>query len=152
MGDLEQRIETRIHPGRWKLLTLWIVTFTFLTAYALYAQREAARSTDRRFCDVTSSFLKSERDLRDQLNKGDLILIGRRQTLQEAARNGSYVFSLAPTTPVLQGPLRSAILNFFQAIDDLQQTQVRLGQQALGRTDAFVTRLDQLRRRLKCPK
>jgi hypothetical protein len=140
-----------VHRLRWQFLTLWIIVFTLLTAYALYAQRREAQRNDRRFCDVTSAFLKSESDLRNQLNRGDLIEIGLRQSVQEAARNGTYVFSLAPPSPVFQPAVRSAILNFFQAIDDLQQAQVSLGQTALARTDTFVNRLDSLRGRLRCP-
>lgn len=139
-----------IHPWRWRLLTVWIVIFTVLTAYALYAQREDARSTDRRFCDVTSAFITSEIQLRDQLNKNDVQTIGLRQNVQEAARNGVYVFSLAPSSAVLQPAVRKAILSFFEAIDDLNASQVTLGQQVLARTDEFADRLGQLRRKLRC--
>lgn len=142
-------IDESFHKYRWRLLTLWIVAFTLLTAYALWAQRHDSRRTDHRFCAVTSAFLQSESDLRDQLNRADVIEIGLRQAVQEAARNGTYVFALVPTT-VLDTRIRDAAINFFQAIDDLEQAQVRLGQVALSRTDAFVNRLDQLRRRLHC--
>lgn len=139
-----------IHSGRWRALTIWIIAFTCLTAYALYNQREQAQSTDRRFCDVTQSFISSEIDLRDQLNKNDVQTVGFRQTVQETARNASYIFILAPTSPVFTEAARSAILEFFQSIDDLNASQVRLGQAALSKADEFVGRLKELRRRLKC--
>lgn len=139
-----------IHPGRWRALAIWIVVFTALTAYALYNQREQAHSTDNRFCDVTSSFLSSEADLRDQLNKNDLQTIGLRQNVQEAARNATYVFRLAPQSPVFQPIFRDSIIHFLQAIDDLNAGQVLSGQAALARADAFVDNLRRLRRRLRC--
>jgi hypothetical protein len=140
-----------IHAWRWLALTIWIVVFTAATAYAFYVQRRDEHSTERRFCLVTDSFLTSEIQLRDQLNKTDLETIGRRQTVEQAARNGVYVFTLAPSSAVLQRPVRTAIINFFQAIDDLNAAQIQLGQAALARSDEFVDRLDQLRRRLRCP-
>lgn len=146
MNDLHQEF----HKYRWRALTAWIIVFTLLTAYALYNQREQAKSTNHRFCDVTASFITSEIALRNQLNKNDFQTIGRRKEVQEAARNGSYVFALAPSSPVFQKPVRVAILNFFAAVDDLNAVQVELGQDALAQSSEFVDRLKQLRRRLKC--
>lgn len=145
-----ETVEDAIHPWRWRALTVWIVAFSLLTAYALYAQRRDAEHTDRRFCEVTSATISASIKLRDQLNKNDIQTIGRRKTVQEAARNGSYVFSLAPASPVFQAPVRNAILQFFAAIDDLNASQVVLGQEALAQSSEFVDRLGQLRRRLRC--
>lgn len=143
-------VRENLHRKRWLALTVWCVVFTGLTAYALYAQRRDAHSTQNRFCDVTAAFISSEIQLRDQLNRNDLQTIGARQTVERAARNGLYVFSLAPSSAVLTPPVRRAIFSFFQAVDDLNRQQVEAGQSALARTDEFVDRLGRLKRALRC--
>lgn len=140
----------RIFPYRWRLLTIWIVVFTLLTAYALYAQSRDRREVEQRFCDVTASFISGEIQLRDQLNKADLQTIGARQRVVETARNATLVFTVVPRSRILTEPLRQTIIDFFDSIDELNVAQIAIAAEALAHTDTFVERLDHLKKSLKC--
>ena len=136
---------TPIHKWRWIGLTVWIVLFTGLVAYALHEQRDYSRDNAARFCNISRTFIASNVVLRNALNEAGVQGIGQRQALIQNDQELLRLFRASKQTPLIK-----AIIRYFQTEVALSHYQNTNAREQLNAADTAVARWMQLKRDLRC--
>lgn len=57
---------------RWRLLTIWVIFFTFLCSYALFKVRDVANENRDSLCTIRGSHVTTDKAIKLLLEKGGL--------------------------------------------------------------------------------
>lgn len=113
---------TGFHARRWRLLTVWLILFTGVVAYALHVQRSESRRNDARFCAVTESFITSHNVLTGVLADTNHVQVQARRQEDAALRALQAETSLGQSANF---ELRAFLQSVREANADINQATLR---------------------------
>jgi hypothetical protein len=148
----ERRVRRQgIHVWRWRALALWIALVTAAGTWTLLSVRDQSRQNDKRFCDVTSSFITSSLELRSAQTRAGIRAIGERRSLAEATKTMTSILLSRPLPlPPTQHRFQAALRNYLRAETSLNINQIKDVVTTVVAGNKASDEWHDLRRRLKC--
>lgn len=151
-------IDERIHPWRWRMLSIWIIVFTALTAYALFQTRNESRRNDKRFCAVTKAFIGIQINIQSELNRQSVKQLGENSKLvritKEQLATSKLVLKNMPThPPAYYNSLRRflrATEGYLETSQDISADASESSRRLIIERSVAIAETKRLREVLKC--
>lgn len=139
-----------VHKGRWRALSAWVIVFSVIVFWVLYAQDANQKKTTDRFCEVASAFIGSNLVLRSSEDSANVKAIGLRRELIHTDKRLLATFKAFQSTTKQGAAFRLLLIEYIQDGINLDQDLIVNSQDVLTAADKATAKWTHLQKGLKC--